>query len=730
MTRRQLLALTGLPAASAGHQSGGIEKRRAELDRLLARLPESEHFTRWLKESGELPPDFDALPAIYRLQDPLLWDGGGKVSRAGWPRRREQIARLTEQWLLGDAPPPPGNVAGEVLEKSLDGDHEVWKVQLRFGPGQAARLSVTLHAPRDLSKPAPVFLCDSERYREWAAGAMAQGFGFCVHAARDRDDESWAYEKLFGKYGWSSFRRRGWSASRVVDWLLTLPFVDPRRIFIGGHSRSAKQAMAGAAFDERIAGVIASSPGSGGSMPYRYCDQSFFGESAELLTRRFPDWVHPRVRFFCGREDRLPADSHFLYALLAPRPVLMSTATEDAVEGTWTVEQVYKTIQPLYKMLGAEGNLAFRYRPGQHATDQLTAQAYSQFLLAAAGRTGKTVAVHFPFTPYHVWDYGAWAAKHAPKSAPRPGVSPVLSRLEWLLGEGPGYQPAAARFGEGESEEEAKVLGRGTVKAPRAVKFRFGEGVNGYVFAPETGGRRPCVLWLAPFHCSRGFLPAGYRNAELTPSALVAAGFLAAAFDPIGTGGRQLERRGFYAQHPRWSLMGKMVLDVRHAIDALLAFPETDPERIYLYGYALGGMTAVLAAALDARVGGVASVAGFTPWRTDTASRPTGGVRRYSHLYGWLPRLGLFAGREALIPADFGEILGVIAPRPALLIAPQLDRHASLNDVEGAVREARDAYQRRGAKDALELRTPYDENRLTDAMQQDVIAWLKARSGR
>ena len=75
--------------------------------------------------------------------------------------------------------------------------------------------------------------------------------------------------------------------------------------------------------------------------------------------------------------------------------------------------------------------------------------------------------------------------------------------------------------------------------------------------------------------------------------------------------------------------------------------------------------------------------------RTDTAGRGTGGVARYSHERGLIPRLGLFAGHEAQIPYDFHELLGTIAPRPVLVVQPQLDRDASPADVRTAVEEAR-----------------------------------------
>jgi hypothetical protein len=43
-------------------------------------------------------------------------------------------------------------------------------------------------------------------------------------------------------------------------------------------------------------------------------------------------------------------------------------------------------------------------------------------------------------------------------------------------------------------------------------------------------------------------------------------------------------------------------------------------------------------------------------------------VARYSHERGLIPRLGFFVGHEDRIPYDFSELLGVLAPRPALVV--------------------------------------------------------------
>src|SRR5690625_7900150 len=80
----------------------------------------------------------------------------------------------------------------------------------------------------------------------------------------------------------------------------------------------------------------------------------------------------------------------------------------------------------------------------------------------------------------------------------------------------------------------------------------------------------------------------------------------------IGCGNRQEEGRNFYDRYPRLSRMGKMTVDVSGAVDALSQLDGIDAEQIYVFGYSLGGTVGIYATALDDRIGGLISVAGFT----------------------------------------------------------------------------------------------------------------------
>ena len=208
--------------------------------------------------------------------------------------------------------------------------------------------------------------------------------------------------------------------------------------------------------------------------------------------------------------------------------------------------------------------------------------------------------------------------------------------------------------------------------------------------------------------------------------ALVHAGYAVLAYDQSGFGSRLTETGEFYNRYPKWSHMGRLVEDAHSAVDALTKDELVDPSRIYLYGYSIGGTVAIYEAALDPRVKGIVAIAGFTPMRTDVASRGDGGVARYSHERGLIPNLGFFVGHESQIPYDYPELLGMIAPRPVLIVQPQLDRDAMPADVKSAVNQAKQVYSLYNAGDKMSILEPWDYNRLPNNTLDETVKWMGA----
>lgn len=646
--------------------------------------PALDWFSAWCARSGEAAPGFAQLKRM-RVLPPLLefLDGRPVLDRADWTARREEIAALLSRCFFGRLPaaPPTLSAADTVDEQVADGA-VFRRVRLCFATSPETAFTVeTMTPPGD--GPFPVFLTQSN-HRGWALIALSRGYLACVYPAADDSDESARFVPAYPECDWATIPRRAWLAGRALDYLAGRPEADPARVGITGHSRNGKQSLIATALDPRIGAVVSSSSGSGGSCPFRFVAETYFAESAEFLTRRFPDWFHPRLRFFSGREDRLPIDIHGLAALIAPRPCLFSVGLNDGCETAFAVEQNIAAAGEVYRFLGAPGRLQLRWRPGGHETCAEDVHAYLDFFDHAFGRGGR------PF-PVRLADGRAPGRRVTRPAPPPPGPeTPVATRIRWSLGEPParGSQGAAA-YGR-EPEYLAGLLRRETPPEVRRLSFSFADYLAGDLYLPARGdGPWPVVIWAPPFSEPRGYAGA-YISAPPVFFSLAAQGLAVFAVDPPGGGRRLVEGASFDRRFPDWSKMGRQVADISSAVDLVCArdraaeqrlgakwvsaWPSLDAGRVFCLGYGTGGLAALYAAALDPRVTGVASFSGFTSLRRPAGDRyDVTPLQRLGTLFALQPRLALFRGREAAVPFDFDEVLALVAPRPCLVVAPTHD---------------------------------------------------------
>jgi hypothetical protein len=341
-----------------------------------------ETFRDWLKRTGELPPDFDRMPSIPFLPDPLVIDEGGKnipiTNMAQWKEKREWMKKQLEYYITGTYPPKPENLQAMVLSEKKEGETIVRMILLTFGPGNRAKLTVEMMIPSGKG-PFPVFLTQWN-HREWAQIAVRRGYVGCVYAGADDKDDTEEYSEIWAnEYDFTRLMRRAFAAYRAIDYLYTLPYIDKDKIGLTGHSRNGKLSLMAAAFDERIAACIPSSGGTGAEVPWRYCTPKYDTEDLAMLTSGFPSWIHPRIRFFIGHENKLPVDQNMFMALIAPRGLMLSAALTESETNPWGIEQAYHATKKVYKYLGAENNLAIRERYGLHSVCARDIEDYIDF---------------------------------------------------------------------------------------------------------------------------------------------------------------------------------------------------------------------------------------------------------------------------------------------------------------------------------------------------------------
>jgi dienelactone hydrolase len=665
------------------------ERRVRRTRALAAALPPSPEWEAWLAASGELAPDFGRLRARTGLWSPAQ----GLKDARGWPARRAAIRARWRRWVIGSMPGPPADLAVRSLGERREGAARVRDLELSMAQG-AARLRVRLVLPEG-GEPPPVLLTQANHAR-WGEAAVRRGWAACLVSAHDRDDDSDSFAAAYPGHDWSRLARRGWALSRALDALERLPEVAADRVVVAGHSRNGKAALIAAGDDARFAGVVSSSSGVMGAIPARLCCDRHFGEGVELLTRRYPDWYHPRLRFFSGREHLLPTDAHELLALVAPTPVLLSVAVNDNVESTWAAEQAHATVCDVYDLLGAPGGLTLSWREGGHA---LSAQGHERHLDWCDAVVGRSPERPLPAPRLHP---NAWTPWPRAAVAPAPGwrarpPAELRRAVRATLGAGERGPVTLRRVGLERADAGALLEEAAPPEGVEALRLTGAEGLPIDVFLPAdrtAGSLLPLVLWLPPLCRATGYL-AGYEQATPLLELLARDGWAVACHDPIGTGSRVREEAELARRYPGWSPLGRMVRDARTVLDAAARLPDVGADDAWLVGYGAGALVALHAAALEPRVAGVAAVA---PSAGDPLLLPTG---------------------DGGPPYALADLLAALGRRPGLVLSPRWDPEARPREVAAAVRAATAS----GA--TVEHRTVADYHRLSAETRATVCAWLR-----
>jgi hypothetical protein len=390
------------------------------------------------------PPNYDESKIQkYALPDPLVLLSGERVITAdAWYKfRRPELIRLFETYVYGRTPTYKPAMKCQQFEESdnaLGGTAIRKQVTCFFaGTAEGPKMDILIYLPAAARRPVPLFLglnftgnqsvnadpgikladvwnretktrqkaAESTRgswAREWQVETViAHGYGIASIYYGDIDPDfpggmaAGVRPLFFSPYqvspepdDWGSIGAWAWGLSRALDFLETEKAVDANRVALVGQSRLGKTVLWAGALDTRFAMVIANCSGrSGASLARRN-----FGETVEHMVVNFPHQFAINYQTYGENVNKLPVDTHELLALIAPRPLLLGTATLDRWSDPKGEFLAANAAEPVFKLLGVEGlgttqmpgpeepilhRVGFVYHTGEH---QITPYSWDVFL--------------------------------------------------------------------------------------------------------------------------------------------------------------------------------------------------------------------------------------------------------------------------------------------------------------------------------------------------------------
>jgi len=396
----------------------------------------------------------------YTLPNPLVLSDGTRVTNAEtWrTKRRPEILELFRKYVYGRAPiGKPKNMAFKVFDlerKALAGLATRKQVTVNFaGKKDGPKMDILIYLPNAVKTPVPTFvilnfggnhtihhdpaikLSESwmrpgskgvvkNRANEESRGRgrarfpvekiLKRGYGLATIYYGDIDPDFHdgfkngvhpVFDKLIdgerAPDAWGSIGAWAWGLSRAMDYFETDDDIDNKRVAVLGHSRLGKTALWAGAQDERFAFVISNNSGCGGAALSR----RRFGETVERINKSFPHWFCENFKMYNGKEDDLPVDQHMLIALIAPRPVYVTSADKDLWADPRGEFLACKNAAPVYQFLGVKGlgvtampgldnpvqkgTIGYHVRSGGHNLTQYDWQQFMDFAdmhFAAMGR--------------------------------------------------------------------------------------------------------------------------------------------------------------------------------------------------------------------------------------------------------------------------------------------------------------------------------------------------------
>jgi hypothetical protein len=310
---------------------------------------------------------------------------------------------------------------------------------------------------------------------------------------------------------------------------------------------------------------------------------------------------------------------------------------------------------------------------------------------------------------------------------------PVRDVVDWLERRAEILQGAQAVMGRWPGPESPK-------RCPLDLRVESEKDCGRYVrrkltYASEPGGRVPAYL-LIPKALLR-------NDGSRAPAVLCLhpTDNVIGHDNVVGLGGKpnrnyasELADRGYVTLAPSYPLLAryqpdltalgwesgtlKAVWDNVRGLDLLESLPYVKPGGFGAIGHSLGGHNSVYTALFDDRIKAVVTSCGL-----DSFLDYYGGDEKvWFPEKGWaqtryMPKLADYRGRLKDIPFDFHELIGALAPRHVLIVAPLKDSNFQAASVDRIVAAARPVFALYGHPERLRVEHPDCQHDFPDEMR-------------
>ncbi len=201
----------------------------------------------------------------------------------------------------------------------------------------------------------------------------------------------------------------------------------------------------------------------------------------------------------------------------------------------------------------------------------------------------------------------------------------------------------------------------------------------------------------------------------------------------------ELAERGYVTLAPSYPLLAKYQPDIKalgwesgtlkavwdniRGIDLLTSLPYVKPGAFGAIGHSLGGHNSVYTSVFDERVRVVVSSCGLDSY----LDYHDGDEKVWLPEKGWtqtryMPRLADYRGRLEEIPFDFHELIGSLAPRHVLIVAPLHDSNFRAASVDRVAAAARPVFELYGVTERLQVTHPDCEHDFPPEMREEAYA--------